>query len=270
MARYRAGTCSGTNNGYTCTLCDNTVCTAANAFRIGTCGGVGQAATTNAYQCKSCLATCAGGQFLKGGCGAETDATCAACKPTCGPGQTRTGACSTASDWGCKDCVAECPTLTYKFGRCTFSSDFTCEPCRNVACAPHQVREGECAGTTDGYTCVDYGGKCENGRLADLTDRRRENHCVSCDAGYNLVGKKGGGGGPALRWICEEVDTTAKVTTAGVPRPASTAAAAATVSTDATPTKQPPGRQGATDLAAVTCTAFFGDQGVVVGGCTPP
>ena len=91
-ARYRAGSCSGTSNGFVCKACSNQVC-GPNQYRSGSCTG-----TNDGLACLDQPTCTADAEYLVGA--SPTSAgTCAPCSNArCAPGLKRTGACGGATD----------------------------------------------------------------------------------------------------------------------------------------------------------------------------
>jgi len=61
---------------------------------------------------------------------------------------------------------------------------------------------------TDDKTCEAWGGSCENGELIEQDKRYKENHCGSCDDGFDLIETE-----------CKAPTTTKEVTMAPTPAP---------------------------------------------------
>jgi hypothetical protein len=227
---YRTGSCSGTNDGYSCNACTNVMCPSGQ-YRSGFCSGA-----SNQYTCQN-QPTCGKGKYLNGANNTTEGSceTCHTCKSTrsqllyefipctamaqavckeqtlcplnqylavagvgkkgscttcsnsdCASGKFRSGSCSrTNNGYVCSD-HASCPGGQYLKGSSN-SDKGVCTACSNINCtAKFEDRTGYCSGTTDGFKCVTFAGKCEGGKLAPVEDRSRENHCGECNKGYWL------------------------------------------------------------------------------------
>ena len=124
---YRAGSCSGSTNGYQCNACSNIACP-DNQFRSGECEG-----TANNYQCNTCS------------------------NINCGSNQFRSGECAgTANNYQCNTCSnINCGNGQFRNGECTgTANNYQCNTCSNINCGDDEYRSGSCSGTYDGYACT--------------------------------------------------------------------------------------------------------------------
>jgi len=125
--KYRSGSCSGRNNGFTCNTCNNVDC-GAGKYRQGSCSG-----TNNGYTCHTCNKPSHNAeQWVSGTCGGTSNTyKVEECEnKSCGANQYRSGTCNANTGKG-----------------------FTCNACSNQSCDEGHVRVGTCSGTNNGWTC---------------------------------------------------------------------------------------------------------------------
>ena len=145
-----------------CTKCSQSSCGSGN-YRSGTCSGA-----NDGYTC-SPQPTCAAGQYLKG-TAATTRGVCATCSNLqCAPGEFRTGSCSGSTDGYKCEAQPKCSSVQYLRGSSPTTLG-TCVSCSYVNCLnPYSQssnpsgnqRIGSCATTTtDGWKCKAQG-KCD-------------------------------------------------------------------------------------------------------------
>eukprot|EP00941_MAST-03F_sp_MAST-3F-sp1_P002640 g2640.t1 len=176
VEKYRSGTCTASNHGYSCESCGNLSCS-TNHYRSGTCTDLNPT-----FTCSPCdNQVCGENEYQRGSCQGVTNGfQCEACSnQTCGEGQYREGTCEgRLNNYSCETCSnITCPSGTYRTGTCdSVTRGYTCTPCNPGYVGSSCERCSTGSYETDHFTCV----RCPLGKYTLSIDNIK---CESCAEG---------------------------------------------------------------------------------------